>query len=274
MSQYVPAATLLFVVLLTLGALACSDAGQEDTDAPLVFAAASLSDVAEQIAESYRTNTPNDVRLSYAGSNHAASQILDAGAPAHAVWFAGWTPMSRIVDAGLVPEHEIAWVCFNQLVIVAANSDSGNALSSHHDLVGAGRIAIPDPRTAPAGEYAQAALEVDGTWDAIRDQVVQTLDVRAALAAVTSGATEFAIVYATDARTEDVSVVFEPEIPGDVPPPFYYAAALSDNLAAAEFIAYLSSAPAKLILEAHGFPPFGGVPEWARYTLTPPVAPQ
>lgn len=260
------AAVWIAVIVATYASVSCLQAESPNYDAPLIFAAASLADVTEEVADSYSEYSGNDVRFTFSGSNLAAGQIVDAGAPADAVWFAGWTPISRLVDAGMVAEHEVVWVCFNKIVVVvAAGQDTETRLSSLHELVGAGSIAIPDPEAAPAGEYARAALSVDGVWDEIAGQVVPTLDARAALAAVTSGGTDFAIVYATDASTANVKVVFEPDIPNDVPPPFYYAALLSENVVAAGFLEYLSSGPAKLILDEHGFPPLGGVPEWVYF---------
>ena len=257
---------MLFAVIVALyGSLSCLPKATRDPDAPLIFAAASLADVAEDVADSFREYSGNDVRFTFGGSNLAASQIVDAGAPADAAWFAGWTPISRLVDAGLVADHEVVWVSFNKIVVVTARRDSESRPSSARDLIGAGLIAIPDPEAAPAGEYAMAALTHAGVWDAISDQVLPTLDARSALAAVTSGGADFAIVYATDASTEDVAVLFEPDLPNDVPPPFYYAALLSDDGVAADFLEYLSSGPAKLILDEHGFPPLGGVPEWVYF---------
>ena len=259
------AAVWCAIIVATFGSVSCLPTADSATHTPLIFAAASLADVAEEVAASFEDYSGNEVRFTFSGSNSAASQIVDAGAPADAVWFAGWTPISRLVDAGMVTEHEVVWVCFNKIVVVAANQDSVARLSSLRDLTGAGSIAIPDPEAAPAGEYAKAALSVDGVWDDIADQVVPTLDARSALAAVTSGGTDFAIVYATDASTADVTVLFEPDIPNDVPPPFYYAALLSEDGVAADFLEYLSSGPAKLILDQHGFPPLGGVPEWVYF---------
>ena len=259
------AALLFAVIFATCCTVSCLRPATTGGDAPLIFAAASLADVAEDVADSFSDYSGKDVRFTFSGSNLAASQIVDAGAPADAVWFAGWTPISRLVEAGLVVEHEVVWVCFNKIVVVASQGDSERLPSSVGDLIDAGSIAIPDPEAAPAGEYARAALTLDGVWDAIADQVVPTLDARSALAAVTSGGADYAIVYATDASTEDVAVLFEPDIPNDVPPPFYYAAVLSDDSVAADFMEYLSSGPAKKILDEHGFPPLGGVPEWVYF---------
>ena len=224
---------------------------------PLIYAAASLSDVAEDIAASYHDASGNTVRFTFGGSNQAASQIVDGGAPVDAVWFAGWTPMSRLSNAGLVAEYEVSRVCFNKLVVVSAGGDALDEFTSLRDLVGLGKVAIPDADTSPAGEYAKSVLELDGVWSALGGQIVPTLDVRSALSAVTSGVAEFAVVYETDALTEDVDVVFVPGLPPSATPPTYFAATVSGSEVVMEFVEYLTSGQAQVILEDHGFQPVG-----------------
>ena len=60
------------------------------------------------------------------------------------------------------------------------------------------RIAVADPSHVPAGKYARNALECLGLWSDIADKLVPTLDVRAALASVESGAIQTSVVYVSD----------------------------------------------------------------------------
>ena len=91
---------LFAVVVATCGTVSCIRPATGGGDAPLIFAAASLADVAEEVADSFRDYSGKDVRFTFSGSNLAASQIVDAGAPADAVWFAGWTPIYRPCRGG------------------------------------------------------------------------------------------------------------------------------------------------------------------------------
>lgn len=244
----------LFVLFAPIPLMSCVVSESVVRDVPLIFAAASLADVAEEVAESYRDEHGGDaVRFTFGGSNQAASQIVDGGAPVDAVWFAGWTPISRLATVGLIAESRVAIVCSNKLVVVAADGELHGEVMDTRDLIGAGRVAVPDPGASPAGEYARAALEVGGVWSALTGQIVPTRDVRAALSAVTSGGAKFAVVYETDALTDYVQIVLELETPAGTSPPTYYAAALSDSPAAMEFVEYLTSASAEAILEGHGF---------------------
>lgn len=244
---------VIAALVATSTTISCAASQSSSRETPLVYAAASLADVAGDIAESYREASGNSVRFTFGGSSQAASHIIDGGAPVDAVWFAGWTPMSRLVDAGLVVVNSVAQVCSNKVVVVAAGTETEVAITDLRDLVGAGKVAVPDPDASPAGEYAKAMLEVEGVWADLRGQVVPTLDVRAALSAVTAGVAKFAVVYETDALTEDVQVVLEPGVPSGSEPPTYFAVTVSESEVAEGFVGYLTSSPARAILEGHGF---------------------
>ena len=87
----------------------------------------------------------------------------------------------------------------NLLVIVVA-ADASVAPKSASDLTKPEykKIALAEPQTVPAGIYAREYLQKRGLWDAIKEKVVPTETVRAALAAVESGNVEAGFVYKTD----------------------------------------------------------------------------
>ena len=232
---------------LVLG-VACSS----NEDVPLVHAAASLVDVLEAVATEYETKTGEKVRYNFAGSKLIANQII-AGAPANAVILAGKTPIDKLVDAEKVMENEIAHILSNRLVVVKPSSSA----ASHQDLfqlVGVGKIAMPDPATAPAGEYFEAALSELGLLESLQDQIVPTLDVRAALAAAASGNVAYAFVYRTDAlSTTGVEIAFGITGMSETTKPKYYAAPISGDGSAVDFIEFLRLPAALAIFEQHGF---------------------
>ncbi|MCY4475203.1 MAG: molybdate ABC transporter substrate-binding protein [Chloroflexi bacterium] len=236
------------IALGTAMAIGCS----RDADVPLIHAAASLVDVLEEAGAEYEAETGKSVRFSFAGSNLIANQII-AGAPGDAVIFAGETPIDKLVVAEKVAESEIAQILSNRLVVVKSSSSVAN----HNDpsqLVGAGKIAIPDPATSPAGEYVEAALRELGLLDSLQDQIVPTLNVRAALAAAESGNVAYAFVYRTDAlSTTGVEIVFDISGMTETTKPKYYAAPISGDGPTREFIEFLQSLAARTIFERHGF---------------------
>ena len=227
---------------------ACSN----DTEPPLIFAAASLIDVLEEVAEHYESETGEKVRFSFGGSNLLANQII-AGANADAVIVAGKTPIHNLIEDGKANQGDETKIISNNLVAVRSKN-STSTHSTPDQLINAGKIAMPDPATAPAGEYFEAALTELNLWNQLQDQIIPTLDVRAALAAATSGNVAYAFVYETDAiSTDDVEIAFTIETTSEASKPRYYAMPLTDDDETNRFIDYLTSPQATAIFEDHGF---------------------
>ena len=221
---------------------------------PLVFAAASMSNALTEVADSYRQETGREVRFSFGGSRALAVQIADLGAPADAVIFAGESPFGMLERAGVIEPGARTNVLANSLVVASR----GEKVAGMADLAApsAGLVAIADPALAPAGEYAVAALERAGVLDELGGRTVRTIDVRAALAAVSSGNARFAIAYRTDVLAVDgAEIAFE--IPASYHPPIAYPAAViagSDaESEAGRFIEYLQTEQAGVIFDKHGF---------------------
>ena len=241
-------ATLVAMLPLAIAVSCGSDA------TPLVFAAASMSDVLTEVTESYRQETGREVRFSFGGSRALAVQIADLGAPADAVVFAGESPFEELERAGSIRPGARTNVLTNSLVVASR----GEKISGIADLAAnsAGLVAIADPALAPAGEYAVAALDRAGVLDELDSRTVRTFDVRAALAAVSSGNARFAIAYRTDVVAVD-GVEIALEIPPLYHPPIVYpAAVIGDSDAESEaghFIEYMQTDRAWEIFERHGF---------------------
>ncbi len=237
--------TTIFVATVVSG---CSGAD----DPPLIFAAASLVDVMEEIADAYEQETSETVWFSFGGSKLIANQII-AGADADAVIVAGTSPIALLVEDGIVEVGSETQIFTNRLVVVS-RADNQAGMVEPDELVGVGKIAFPDPATAPAGEYFESAMRELGIWDQLQDQLVPTLDVRAALSAASTGNVEYAFVYETDAiSTDDVEIVAVWEGLSDSTLPRYYAASIIGNDRADRFIEFLVSPNAMSILKSHGF---------------------
>jgi molybdate transport system substrate-binding protein len=219
----------------------------------LVFAAASLTDALREIGVEFEARTGTRVLFSFAGSNTLARQIL-AGAPADVFVSANRERMDELERAGLVRSADRVDLLSNELVVVLA-STSRLALRSPADLLGARRLALGDPEAVPAGIYARQWLEHLGLWDRLRARIVPTLDVRAALVAVDSGAADAGIVYRTDAamaRRARVGL----EVTGPAAPRIVYPAALlagSSSPGARAFLGHLESEEARAVFERFGF---------------------
>jgi molybdate transport system substrate-binding protein len=94
-----------------------------------------------------------------------------------------------------------------------------------------------------------------GLWDKLKDKVVPTLNVRAALAAVEAENADAGIVYRTDAGiSKGVKVAFE--VPREQGPTIVYPLApiaTSKKAATREMIQYLTSDAAREAYRRYGF---------------------
>ena len=229
----------------------------------LVPAAASLTDVMEEVGERFEETEGVEVRFNFGGSTSLAQQIVK-GAPVDVFVSAGPTPMDRLETLGLLAEGSRFDLLTNRLVL-AARSDSVTTLGEDDagrlDRLlgpdGGHRIAVADPDLAPAGAYAVEALRDLGYWNDLEGRLIYAPDVRAALAYIQTGNLDFGIVYATDAAS--AGLISLADIPSDSHSPVLYPAALMDNSErhepAKRFLEFLKSAEAMSLFERWGFSP-------------------
>jgi molybdate transport system substrate-binding protein len=221
-----------------------------------VFAAASLTDALKEIAPAYEAASGEKLQFNFAASNALARQIQE-GAPADVFISADEAKMDALQKAGLIVDDARQSLLSNTLVVVVEadssfKADSARALSEPAIK----RIALADPKGVPAGIYAKEYLEKIGVWAAVKDRVVPTENVRAALAAVESGNADAGIVYKTDAAiSNSVKIAFE--VPSKEGPDISYPFAVvkgSKNLEAAKkFLDYLKSEPGLAVFKKYGF---------------------
>jgi len=251
--------SLFALVVASALAFTLSGCGSDKPEVT-VFAAASLADVLQPLGERFEAEQGIDVRFSFGGS-WMLSQQITRGAPADLFLAAGPDPMDALDSDGLLAPTSRGDLLSNILVIVEV-SPRDAVVFTPTDLLGddVSRIALGDPSLAPAGSYAREALQGLGLWGDIQSKLVYGLNVRTALQYVSSGNADVAIVYATDAASDDslrTLWAFPPEAHSPIR---YPVAALMDaeNPAeATEFMAFLLSEEASVFFTEHGFTPIG-----------------
>ena len=223
----------------------------------LVFAAASLSEALEEVGRAFTAATGVRIAASYAASSVLAKQI-EAGAPADAFFSADVAWVDYLEKRGLIQPSSRRDVLRNTLVLIApADSTLRLRIAPGFDLAGAlkgGRLAIADPDSVPAGEYARAALTRLGVWSRVSDRAVRGENVRAALAYVARGEAPLGMVYRTDAQAERRVRVVD-VFPEDSHPPITYALALTARAPpkAAQLVEFLTGDAAQQIFVRYGF---------------------
>lgn len=246
----------LLVALVTAGCAADAER------APLrVFAAASLHELAAELAAGFERREPVAVELNLAGSNTLAQQIL--AAPGADVFISADRDWVEVVERrGRAVAGSRRALFTNRLVLIERRG-AGTGIRRPEELARGGfdHLAVADPAGVPAGRYARQALTAidvgrGSLWDAVAPRVVPALDVRAALALVESDDRFLGIVYRTDARgSARVETLFEFP-PGAAAEVVYWGVLLADGRRpdlAARFLDHLGSPEARAIVRRHGF---------------------
>ena len=223
-----------------------------------VFAAASMKNAVDDINAAFAKAPGIKVVSSYAASSALAKQI-EAGAPADLFASADLEWMDYVAGKKLVKDDTRVNLLGNRLVLIAPRDSKLDnvAIGPGFDLAklaGDGRIATGDVRAVPVGQYAKAALEKLGAWNAAAPKFAMAENVRAALSLVGRGEAPLGIVYETDAKVEP-NVKIVARFPEDSHPPIIYPVALTANAKpdAVRYIAFMRSGLAKTIFETHGF---------------------
>jgi len=232
-----------------------------DADRPsiTVFAAASLTNVLQELGDGFTKDTAIPVRFSFAASSALARQI-ENGAPADVFLSADLEWMDYLQTRNLIQRDTRYDLLGNRLVLVApADSKIELTIAPRFPLakaLGAGRLATGDPDSVPVGRYAREALMTLGVWNDVAGRMVRADSVRAALAFVDRGEAPLGIVYETDALI-DKHVRVVDVFPANSHLPIVYPIALTRAAKpnAAGFVAYVRGPAGDAAFKAYGFTP-------------------
>lgn len=250
---------LLFVLWAAILFAPDCASSQPANDSPLIFAAASTKDALDEVVKSFELIHRAKVRVSYAGSNALANQIVN-GAPA-AVFLSADEPwMDFVQEKGRVVNTSRRDLIRNELVLIAPVASSVGAITIERGfplatILGGGRLAVANPEAVPAGKYARAALEHFNVWSAVEAKLARTENVRSALMFVARAEAPLGVVYKTDALAEP-RVKIVGTFPRSSHPRIVYPVALvrgRDHETAKKFFDFLRDERAVAIWKKYGF---------------------
>jgi molybdate transport system substrate-binding protein len=242
------------ILSLTVG-LQCT-AAEPEPDI-VVFGAASLTNVLQELGDAFTGQTAIPVKFSFAASSALAKQI-ESGAPADVFFSADIDWMDYLQTRNLIRTGSRHDVVGNRLVLIAP-ADSAMVLKIEPRFalaaaLGTGRLVTGDPDSVPVGRYARQALTQLQVWDGVEARLVRADSVRSALAFVDRGEAALGIVYETDALI-DKKVRIVDTFPDASHSPIVYPVALtaSAKASAAKFEDFLRSPAAAMAFEKYGF---------------------
>lgn len=234
---------LILSTVLTL-----TGCGGEGKQTLTVLAAASLTDVFEDLATEFEaTHDGTTVEFSFGSSTGLAEQVAD-GAPGDVLATADQTSMQLAEQAGVTGDVE---VFATNVVTIVTPPDNPAGIESLDDLEGSTWVRCTDE--APCGKVAAAVLADNGIT---AEPASLEEDVRAALDKVVSGEADAGLVYATDAVAAGDDVASVAIAGAESEPTSYFTTVLDQSVdtdLAQEWVDLVTSDEGLAILAQAGF---------------------
>jgi len=259
-------ALITFGLISTIGVTAgCSKIEKEfitDVEAEpvtlTISAAASLKDSFEELKEIYVGENKNITITYNFGSSGALQKQIEQGAEADIFVSAANKQMDTLKSADLIVNDSLFTLLESSVVLVVPNDSDLTTISDFKDLTddSVKRIALGEPSSVPAGQYAEEVLANFGVLDQVKDKAVYAKDVKEVLTWVESGNVEAGIVYRSDAKTSDKVKVIAKATEDSHSPVEYPAAIIAESKnqeEAKKFLEFLCSDKAKEVFEKYGF---------------------
>ncbi|WP_310483061.1 molybdate ABC transporter substrate-binding protein [Chamaesiphon sp. VAR_48_metabat_403] len=227
------------------------------TSTILVAAAASLQKALQEITPLYtNANATQPVNYNFAASG-ALQQQIERGAPVDVFISAADKQMNELKAKELLVAGTYLNLLTNKLVLIVPKQSTLKITNFQQlDRSQIQRIAIGEPRTVPAGQYATEVFKSLGIFNRVKSKFILASNVRAVLTAVETGDVDAGIVYLTDARSSDkieIVAIANPKL--HAPIKYSIAVLKSSKLPAAskQYIDFLQSKSARAIFIKYGF---------------------
>ena len=222
-----------------------------------VAAAASLKNAFENDLIPAWTQSHPGIKITgvYDSSGKLQTQI-ENGLEADIFFSAATTQMDALVAGGFISKDSVVNLLQNKLVLIKP-LNGATTVTGFNNISSAKSIVIGDPKSVPAGQYAQEALTKLGSWADIDKGSSKATNVTEVLQQVASGSAEVGIVYATDAASSKDVVVIQALADGILAKPVMYpvgiAAKTAHGAQAALFAKFLESPAGMAIFTKYGF---------------------
>lgn len=245
--------------LFTLSIILIAGCTQRDSSITLTISvASSLKKAMTEVSELYIKENPDVVLMFNYGSSGDLQKQIENGAPSDIFISAAKKQMDALNSDGIIDSNSIKNILKNQLVLVVPkvsdNTDISDFLSLSQPQIK--QIALGEPKSVPAGQYAKEVFTNLNCWDAIEEKAVFGKDVTQVLTYVENSEVDAGIIYATDANTSQKVTVVAIAPEGSHSPIVYPAAIIKDTKHAKEaqnFLDYLNNKEAAKVFKKYGF---------------------
>lgn len=194
------------------------------------------------------------IQTTYDSSGKLQSQI-EEGASVDVFMSAAMKQMDELNKKDLIDKDSIVQLLENKIVLVVPKN-STKGISTFQDILKADKIAVGDPASVPAGQYAKEALSNLKIWDEVSSKASLGTNVTEVLNWIAEGSADAGIVYSTDAASNKKVKITAEAPEGTVSKVIYpvgIVKASKDKDGAKKFVEFLETDEAKKVFESYGF---------------------
>lgn len=245
-------AAICFIVALTAGP---SPAGEV-----VIAAASDLNFAFKELVQAFEQKTGHRVKLSLGSSGNFFSQIQN-GAPYDLYFSADIRYPQKLIESGQAAAGSLYTYAVGRIVLwVPAGSPVAVEHKGLEALLDSSikKIAIANPKHAPYGRAAVAALDKTGLYERVKERLVFGENISQAAQFVESGAADAGIIALSLALAPSMKAAGRyGEIPADLHPPLEQGAVQLTGArhapVAAAFLDFLRGAEGQGIMRRYGF---------------------
>lgn len=242
-----------FVIATLLGVVLISSFARAGEQNLLLAAAASLRySFDDKLIPMFEKANPGvKVEATYDSSGKLQSQI-ENGLAADVFMSASPKQMNALKDKGFIDPDSVKDLLENKIVLIRSTGTPGK-VTGFENVLNANQIAVGDPASVPAGQYAKEILTALGTWDQAAAKASLGTNVTEVLNWVAEGSADAGIVYATDAATTNRIAVIAAAPEGTLKTPVLYPVGMlkksGEPEMAKKFLEFLASPEAIAVFE-------------------------
>lgn len=240
------------------------EAAQDPADARVqVAAAADLKYALDDVIEEFAVDHPEvEVAVTYGSSGNFAAQIRN-GAPFDVYLSADIELAQDLAEDGFGDPESVFDYAVGRLVVWAPEDSPVDVEAGIEGLVAeqVRTVAIANPKHAPYGEAAEAAMDTAGVTDQLQDKLVLGENIAQAAEFVLSGNADAGVVALSLALSPPMTGAGSySEVPLDSFPTLRQGGLLLDDATVQDedFVAFIGSEEGQAILADYGFYPPSG----------------
>jgi molybdate transport system substrate-binding protein len=222
-----------------------------------VSAAISMKDGLSDAGHLFEQKTGDHLTFNFLASGPLMKQI-EEGAPVDVFISAAHKQMDDLNAANLIDAATERVVAKGELVMIVPADEKDAPISfAELDSPKCKRLAIGEPKSVPAGDYAMQTLRSLNLADKLEDRLVTAANVRQVLDYVERGEVDAGLVYRTDAQSSNGKVRIVAVADESTHQPIEYPGAVikssKEHDEALHFLEFLTSTEGEDALTRHGF---------------------